>query len=450
MKAKGQQHQQQPYSSEIDAKEKLIVYVYEYLIHSNAKEAADIFKSSIGYTKDIKVSCDTPGFLMDWWCVFWDLYCAAPERRHGLPESSPDARAFHDFIRTTPMSPSITQTSPPQQQHPHPHAQQQHPQGPPPPPQFMAGGGGPRYGQPGQQPPRGPPRMQGPPPGQHGGPPPHPAGPPPGFMPAGSPRYAQQHSGPPPPQQQQPQHMNQGPMFVGGPGPDQMGHSPGLNRMTPVGGPPPPPPQQQQVVGPPPPNAGPPPQMVVGMPGHQQQQMVGGPPPGGPGGQGLPPPNSMQQQQQQQQGPPRNGSQGSLTGGGGGNWQGGGGGNVNYNVNSPANQPMYTSGGPGSNQPQQQQQQPMMMSDGSMMEAIKSSPGGSVNVNGGEPSTPHSQDEYVLPVPFGQETSDHSDTAEILKLKQSMQEDTTKEFEKEHPDFGLGGDYSDGGQNKWS
>lgn len=271
------------------------------------------------------------------------------------------------------MSPSITQTSPPQ-----------HPQQPPP-PQFM---GGPRYGPPPGQPRGPPPRMQGPP--QHG----PQIGGPPGFMPSGSPRYAP-HSGPP----QQP-HMNQGPMF--GPGPDQMGPgpSPNLNRMTPVGGPP------QHVVGQPP--NGPPPQMV-GMPGQQM------------GPQGPSQVNSMQGA-----GPPRNGSQGSA-----GGWQG----NVNYNVNSPANQ-SYISG-PGSNQPSQG---PMMMGDGSMME-VKNYP-----VTGGEPSTPHS-DEYVMPVPFGQE-SDQCESAEILKLKQSMQEDTTKMFEKEQSEFSSL-DYSDS-QNKWT
>lgn len=424
---------QQQFTSELDAKEKLIVYVYEYLIHSGAKQAADTFKENIGYAKEIKVN-EGPGFLLDWWCVFWDLYCAAPERRHNQPESSTEARAFHDFMRSTPMSPSITQTSPPQH---HPHQQ-------PPPPthtQFMGGGPppGPRgYGPPGGgQPPRGPPRMQGPPPPQHA----HPGavGPPGSFMPSGSPRYAQQHPGGPPGPPPQP-HMNQqpgGPMFVGGPGPDQMGPSPGLqHRMTPVGGPPP----QQQVVGPPP-NG--PPQLVGMGPGPQQM---------GPGPVQVPPPQPVTPQQQQvnsmQGGPPRNGSQGSAAGGGG--WpppQG----NVNspYNMNSPANQPLYSSsGGPGSNQPNQGGGGgPIMMSDGSMME-VKSSPGVNGGAGaGGEPSTPHS-DEYVMPVPFGQETSDHCESAEILKLKQSMQEDTTKMFEKEQSEFSLG-DYSDS-QNKWS
>lgn len=378
MKAKNQ-HQ---FTSEQDAKEKLIVYVYEYLIHSGAKQAAEMFKESIGYPKDIKIN-EAPGFLLDWWCVFWDLYCAAPERRHTQPESSSEARAFHDLMRSTPMSPSITQTPPPQ----HP---QQIPQ-----PQYV---GGHRYGPP-QGPIRGPPpRMQMPP--QHG---PHPGGPPPGFMPTSSPRYAQ-HSGPPPP----PHPMSQGPMGFGpGPGPDQMGPSPGLNRLTPVSAPP------QAVVGPPPPNGPPPPPQMVAMPPGQQLQVA----------------NQVPSPQVQGAGPPRNASQGSAAG-----WQG----NVNYNVSSPATQACYS--GPGSNQPSQGGST-MMLADGGMME-VKSSP-----ITGGEPSTPH-PDEYVMPVPFSQEASDQCDSEEILKLKQSMQEDSNKIYEKDQSEFNLG-DYSDS-QNKWS
>lgn len=346
MKAKNQQQ----YTSESDAREKLIVYVYEYLCNSGAKQAADLFKETIGYSKEIKINDSS--FLHDWWSVFWDLYCAAPERRHNQPEPSSDARAFMDNMKLTPMSPSIAQQSPPQ------HLQQ------PPGPQFM---GAPRYGPPppGAQS-RGPiPRMQGPM-SQHGSP--HPGGPPPpnSFMPASSPRYAP-IPGPPPPQP----HMNQGMMFS--PGPEhQMGPSPGLNRMTPVGE------QPQGIVGPPP--NGPPPQMV-GMPGQQM----------GPG-QGPPPP---QVNPMQGNGPPRDGSQGP-------------GGNVNYNVNSPVNPACYSASG--------------------------------------EPSTPHSE-EYVMPGAFGQEPSDQCDSAEIMKIKQSMQDDTSKMFEKEQSEYSLN-DYPPEG--KWT
>lgn len=82
----------------------------------------------------------------------------------------------------------------------------------------------------------------------------------------------------------------------------------------------------------------------------------------------------------------------------------------------------------------------MMMADTSLMD-VKNSP-----IITGDPSTPHSE-EYVMPVPFGQETSDQCESDEIMKLKQSMQEDTTKMFEKEQSEFNL--DYSDS-QNKWS
>lgn len=233
MKAKNQPL----FTSEIDAKEKLIVYVYEYLIHSGAKQAADTFKENIGYAKDIKVN-DGPGFLHDWWCVFWDLYCAAPERRHTQPESSREAQAFHDHMRAAPMSPSIAQTSPPQQG-----------------PSFMGPGpmgpmsGGARYGAHPSQIRGGPvnvgPRMvnmsQGIPP----------------MMGAASPRYAP-HPG----------HMTPGSGTTSGPMGPEPGPSPGVNRMTPshVGSPHPPGPP-----GPPPGPPGPP-------PGQPMQQR--GPPQG--------------------------------------------------------------------------------------------------------------------------------------------------------------------------
>lgn len=417
MKAKNQQ----PVNSENDAKEKLIVYVYEYLFHCGAKQAANSFKESMNYTRDIKVN-EGPGFLVDWWCVFWDLYCAAPDRRLTHPESSMDARAFHDY-RGAPMSPSITHPSPPQ----HPS------QGPAHGHHFM---GGPRMGY-GPQPTasQGPPQIRGPPPRMQG-PLQHPGGPhhggPGGFMASSSPRYAT-HPGAPP-QPHAPPHMNQGPpggaMF--GPGPDQMGGpSPGMNRMTPIGGPPLTP-NQQVVGGPPLPSNGHPSQMI-GMSNQGSQHLMGGPSGGPMGGSQM---NPMQI-------PPRNGSQGSSQGsaGGSGSGSGGGGGNgwsqgnVNYsNVNSPANQQCYNPNGPGSNQPGPQMS---MMSDVGMMD-VKNSPisGGPV----GEPSTPHS-DDFVLPVPFGQDTEDQCDSAEMMKMKH---DDSSKMFDKDQGDFGISDPFPDG------
>ncbi|KAI5619030.1 single stranded DNA binding protein 3b isoform X1 [Silurus asotus] len=49
----------------------------------------------IRWEKNITLG-DPPGFLHSWWCVFWDLYCAAPERRDSCEHSS-EAKAFHDY-----------------------------------------------------------------------------------------------------------------------------------------------------------------------------------------------------------------------------------------------------------------------------------------------------------------------------------------------------------------
>lgn len=51
------------------------------------EEASTLRKSTLG---------EPPGFLHSWWCVFWDLYCAAPERRENCDHSS-EAKAFHDY-----------------------------------------------------------------------------------------------------------------------------------------------------------------------------------------------------------------------------------------------------------------------------------------------------------------------------------------------------------------
>ncbi|VDM17752.1 unnamed protein product [Hydatigera taeniaeformis] len=58
------------------------------------------FSFKIGWEKHI-VPNEAPGFLFSWWSVFWDLYCAAPERRDVL-KHSPDARAFYDYGLANP------------------------------------------------------------------------------------------------------------------------------------------------------------------------------------------------------------------------------------------------------------------------------------------------------------------------------------------------------------
>lgn len=81
--------------SDGQAREKLALYVYEYLLHVGAQKAAQTFLSEIRWEKNITLG-EPPGFLHSWWCVFWDLYCAAPERRDSCEHSS-EAKAFHDY-----------------------------------------------------------------------------------------------------------------------------------------------------------------------------------------------------------------------------------------------------------------------------------------------------------------------------------------------------------------
>lgn len=355
---------QPPISSEIDAKEKLIVYVYEYLTHSGAKRAAESFLQDINYEKEIQINqVEGPGFLVNWWCVFWDLYCAAPEKRN-QPEPSSEARAFHEYNMRTVISPSCNQTSPPQQQ-----------QGPP----FVGGGpmmpmGGPRYAHP-PPPPHsglrggppvniGGPRMQPgpPPPPQMGGPIAH-GPPPPGPPMMGSPRYAP-HPG----------HMTPGSSTSSG-DPIGPGPSPGINRMTPnhsgsphpqVGGPPN---GMQPMGGPHPPHGGPGPTMVQGGPVQPMQR--GGPPQG---------------------------------------WQN------NFNVNSPADQQQMFMSGP----PVQSTQQ----GDGGFGGMMDVNASANNNV---PPNQQQQQDEYVLPQAYGQQGDQGESGSEIMKIKDSL-ENSTKEY----------------------
>nr|XP_032638663.1 single-stranded DNA-binding protein 4 [Chelonoidis abingdonii] len=74
---------------------RLALYVYEYLLHVGAQKSAQTFLSEIRWEKNITLG-EPPGFLHSWWCVFWDLYCAAPDRRETCEHSS-EAKAFHDY-----------------------------------------------------------------------------------------------------------------------------------------------------------------------------------------------------------------------------------------------------------------------------------------------------------------------------------------------------------------
>uniref|UniRef100_A0A3Q2Y5H2 Single stranded DNA binding protein 4 n=1 Tax=Hippocampus comes TaxID=109280 RepID=A0A3Q2Y5H2_HIPCM len=77
--------------------------VYEYLLHVGAQKSAQTFLSEIRWEKNITLG-EPPGFLHSWWCVFWDLYCAAPDRRETCEHSS-EAKAFHDYSAAAAPSP---------------------------------------------------------------------------------------------------------------------------------------------------------------------------------------------------------------------------------------------------------------------------------------------------------------------------------------------------------
>uniref|UniRef100_UPI003AAD28C6 single-stranded DNA-binding protein 3 isoform X11 n=1 Tax=Centroberyx gerrardi TaxID=166262 RepID=UPI003AAD28C6 len=89
--------------SDSQAREKLALYVYEYLLHVGAQKSAQTFLSEIRWEKNITLG-EPPGFLHSWWCVFWDLYCAAPDRRETCEHSS-EAKAFHDYPFMSPRYP---------------------------------------------------------------------------------------------------------------------------------------------------------------------------------------------------------------------------------------------------------------------------------------------------------------------------------------------------------
>ncbi|XP_045408525.1 single-stranded DNA-binding protein 4 isoform X3 [Lemur catta] len=86
--------------SDSQAREKLALYVYEYLLHVGAQKSAQTFLSEIRWEKNITLG-EPPGFLHSWWCVFWDLYCAAPDRREACEHSS-EAKAFQDYVSPHP------------------------------------------------------------------------------------------------------------------------------------------------------------------------------------------------------------------------------------------------------------------------------------------------------------------------------------------------------------
>ncbi|XP_036097413.1 single-stranded DNA-binding protein 4 isoform X5 [Molossus molossus] len=96
--------------SDSQAREKLALYVYEYLLHIGAQKSAQTFLSEIRWEKNITLG-EPPGFLHSWWCVFWDLYCAAPDRREACEHSS-EAKAFQDYSAAAAPSPVMGSIAP--------------------------------------------------------------------------------------------------------------------------------------------------------------------------------------------------------------------------------------------------------------------------------------------------------------------------------------------------
>ncbi|XP_046427523.1 single-stranded DNA-binding protein 3 isoform X6 [Neodiprion pinetum] len=391
--------------SDGQAREKLALYVYEYLLHVGAQKAAQTFLSEIRWEKNITLG-EPPGFLHSWWCVFWDLYCAAPERRETCEHSS-EAKAFHDygFVNSGYGVNGIA-----------------HNAGAAPSPL-------------GQMPPND---------GMPGGPMP------PGFFPFMGPRYP---AGPRP-SVRMPQMAND---FNGPPGqpmmPNNMDPSrqgpPGMNPMNPRMNPP-----RGPGMGP------------MG-PGSYGPSMRGPPPnsslgPGGPGGPGMPPM--------------------SMAGPGGRpQWQPNTSTPMNYSSSSPGNYggPPGSSGPPGPGTPIMPSPQDSSNSGGeNMYTMMKPVPGGNMPgdfsmgggpeggpmgpigpntmgpvLNGdgmdgmknspanGGPGTPREDSgsgmgDYNLGGFGGPGENDQTESAAILKIKESMQEEA-KRFEKDsdHPDY---------------
>lgn len=96
--------------SDSQAREKLALYVYEYLLHVGAQKSAQTFLSEIRWEKNITLG-EPPGFLHSWWCVFWDLYCAAPDRREAC-EHAGEPKAFQDHSAAATPSPVMGTMTP--------------------------------------------------------------------------------------------------------------------------------------------------------------------------------------------------------------------------------------------------------------------------------------------------------------------------------------------------
>ncbi|XP_038221124.1 single-stranded DNA-binding protein 3 isoform X2 [Zerene cesonia] len=312
--------------SDAQAREKLALYVYEYLLHVGAQKAAQTFLSEIRWEKNITLG-EPPGFLHSWWCVFWDLYCAAPERRDTCEHSS-EAKAFHDygFVNSGYGVNGIG-----------------HNAGPAPPNDGMGGGGMPPGFFPNSS-------LRPSPPAPHPGSQPSPHGPQPQLMGTGQPFIGPWYSGGP----RSAVRMGMGNDFNGPPGQGMMGNSlerGGGGGAGMLGGP---------RMTPPRPGMGP------MSPGAYAAGMRGPPPQGA----GMPPMGM--------------GPRGAWAGGGG---AAGGTAPLNYSGGSPGayGAPPGSNGPPGPPTPIMPSPQDSSNSGLGGVDGMKSSPGG---VGGGGPGTP--------------------------------------------------------------
>jgi len=412
--------------SDAQAREKLALYVYEYLLHVGAQKAAQTFLSEIRWEKNITLG-EPPGFLHSWWCVFWDLYCAAPERRDTCEHSS-EAKAFHDYgfvnsgygvngiahnsgpapspmgqmppsdgMPGGPMGPGFFPNSTMRPSPPNHPSSQPSPHSQPPPPQMLSNQPfmGPRY---------------------------PPSGPRPGVR---LPQMGSDFNGPPgQPMMPGPMDPNrQGPGGMAPMGPRMTPPRPGMGPLGPSYGPGP------GMRGPPPGPGGPMPPMSMAGPGRPQWPPntsapmnynssspgnYGGPPgSAGPPGPGTPimpsPQDSSSSGGENMYGMMKQVPGGSLSG----------------------EFPM--SGGPegGPMAPLGPGMTPVMNGDGMDMKNSPANGPGTPRDDGGSSIT-----EYNLGGFGGPPENEQNESAAILKIKESMQEEA-KRFEKdpEHPDY---------------
>ncbi|KAK2726617.1 single-stranded DNA-binding protein 3-like isoform X2 [Artemia franciscana] len=399
--------------SDAQAREKLALYVYEYLLHVGAQKAAQTFLSEIRWEKNITLG-EPPGFLHSWWCVFWDLYCAAPERRETCEHSS-EAKAFHDYSSGPVPSPlGQMPSSENMSGGPLPHGFFPNPGMRPSPPTHPVSQPSPH----GQGPPT--PQMM---PGPQFMNPRYPGGPRPGVR---MPQLGPDFNGPG--QQMMPNTLDparQGPPMgvlgprLGGPrGPGMMGpvpYGPGMRG---------PGPGMPGGLGP---GMGPGGPMPIGMgpggprPQWQPNSSTGPPVSGGPPGPGTP---IMQSPQQDSSGSGGEGMYGMMKSVPGGPMPG------EFPINSgPDGNPMSGPMGPsGLNS---------VMNGNDGMDGMKQSPAN------GTPGTPRedaggggSLSDYSLGGFGGPGENDQTESAAILKIKESMQEEAKRfETDSDHPDY---------------